>query len=110
MYPPTMVPSCHEPTSAAAVQASTARMALAVTATCGDTDPDAIGRRCFFGWRRSASRSRTSLSRYVAEAAAQKIKNVSNVRERSLHVVSTPAAAGATKTSRFLLHCRGRRE
>ena len=42
--------------------------------------------------------------------ATQKIPKAANVCQKALRWNSTPAEAGATKTSRFLIHWRGRAE
>lgn len=44
----------------------------------------------------------------MPEATEQQIPKAANDRNRSSWRVKTPAAAGATKTSRFLTHWRGR--
>ena len=77
-------------------------------ANWGATTPEATGRYRLVGWRRSRSASMVSLRKYVPEAAIQKIPKAPSALSRASPWVRTPAAPGATKTSKFLIHWRGR--
>ena len=79
-----------------------------LTAIVGDTTPEATGRYRLVGWRRSLSASMVSLRKYVPEAATQKIPKAPRALRKASPWVRTPAAPGATKTNRFLIHWRGR--
>src|SRR5437588_1013128 len=89
------------PTAISAIPSTTARRSW--------TRYAATGRWRFVGWRRSASMSRTSLSRYVPLATRQNDRNASATLPITSPCVRTPAAPGAARMSTFFAHCLGRR-
>ena len=94
----------------AAVSATTVSAAASVSAARTGTTPDAIGRRHLTGCRRSASRSATSLIRYTTPDSAQKITNAASASTTDGRCVSRWPNSSARSTTRFLVHCDGRRE
>ena len=76
----------------------------AVTAQVAGRAPLATGRRDVRGWARSASRSTTSLTRYVEDEARQNATNATTVSMSTGTRVSSPAASGTANTRTFLTH------
>ena len=104
-----MTAASSPPASQPANPMATATMAAPMARAAGSgTCPEATGRDRLTGWRRSAGASMASLMKYVPDAAKQKMPKAAKACPISPPCSSEPAAAGATKTNRFLTHWRGR--
>src|SRR6185437_1613829 len=94
----------------------TSRTTAVATAVPGEIAPLAIGRRDFRGCNRSASRSRTSFTRYMALATRHHNANRRHVRQKSGHQLwesvgchdSPELNTTAANTIAFLGHWYGR--
>lgn len=89
--------------SVIARDAAKSRTIIAMAAE-GDTAPEAIGRRRFLGWVRSASASRTSLRQYTALDAKQnaaKAIMLPMIVDRSAML---PLKNAGSSTNPFLTH------
>src|ERR1700741_125065 len=75
------------------------------------TTPAAMGRYRLVGCARSASTSRTSLTRYTADAASENatkaMETLIATSRQSYDTLPPSAATGAISTSKFFTHWRG---
>src|SRR5690349_14015766 len=87
-----------------------ARTKAAPSATPVESAPEAMGRSRLMGCCASASRSRTSLTRYTAPESPQKIRNAASAGGQAARSRRCPLKSRPANTNRFFVHCCGRRD
>jgi hypothetical protein len=84
--------------------------AAVIIATAGDNAPDAISRLRLLGCARSYSRSRTSFTRYIADAVRQNAANAMAAAPTADGLPVWCASTTGAKSNTFFVQCTGRRE